>query len=614
MQNEFFFMILVIAGFFVSCRHNFAPKQESQNKHLAGEISGNIPEFSWYAMTDAELMKQIAIESKGQYKYFPFNSLPTSTVQLMVDEIDSYARQITPTNMAKVPKPRAVVFLNDEIQAYAPSYPVCIPQQFRPINASFNVLSGDESPINVLYFNDNSVVIPESYTAADFAAGAVNCMRFDVAPSNWDLEAFISHYNQSYTSVKLGCHLSKEQQMLVAPRRVWPENLSPLMEPCGGSVSSGTYIRFRAQVNTIFVHSGLLQNMSKIAVYGILAHELSHYYRAHVRAFGGFRDYFYLQSPANDLQKPQPTTLYPDIQKALLEASEYIYIEPTHGTQLNENLWSFVRNQLPKNILAKLCSPTSRYDFDCHTQRGRILRLVDDLLQTNFDWDTLNFTFPPEAVRKKYTALEELTLETLSKIILTPINENDKNYIDSLVPELLKKFFDPVRNFSDLNAWLIAANDNLKNRLPSLMNKPFVDAAKLGLGLYTIEEEADALALEIWAQMGRSKEEAALPWIEILTLRQQHQADFQDSRTNTMKECLDMRKNYWRDEVSGLSSPVLLATLKDPHHGECFRLYNSDRQWDAHQYGEAKSLYSPSDLSVSDEDWSKMQNNLKLYR
>lgn len=120
---------------------------------------------------------------------------------------------------------------------------------------------------------------------------------------------------------------------------------------------------------------------------------------------------------------------------------------------------------------------------------------------------------------------------------------------------------------------------------------------KNNLGFYTVEQEADELALEWLSDFGLHPSSMADGLMILGT-------EWEKSGTNTghmpMSKCRELRKGGWLENGKPASVPV--GDLSDAHHSPCFRIFNIDREIKAHAYKQTASppmsLLSPSQFAA----------------
>jgi hypothetical protein len=120
------------------------------------------------------------------------------------------------------------------------------------------------------------------------------------------------------------------------------------------------------------------------------------------------------------------------------------------------------------------------------------------------------------------------------------------------------------------------------------------------LGLYTTEQEADDLSLEMIANIGLGAKSALDIYIIFLSPEEENGA-FDIG----LQRCEKMRANQWIDPEGRFNNKILpISDYTDPHHGACYRVFNLSREIEAHKY--ELSPTSPLDPSV----WTNMKQDL----
>lgn len=124
-----------------------------------------------------------------------------------------------------------------------------------------------------------------------------------------------------------------------------------------------------------------------------------------------------------------------------------------------------------------------------------------------------------------------------------------------------------------------------------------VDAArKVGLGVYTYEQEADELALEFLGLLSIDPIRATDAWFALFAVGMGDDT----SQSTPIDQCRTLFKNGWID-ASGNPVTIPLGDYKDPHHSWCFRIFNTTREIKAHGY----DVLSPITLDI--EAWRRLQ-------
>lgn len=125
---------------------------------------------------------------------------------------------------------------------------------------------------------------------------------------------------------------------------------------------------------------------------------------------------------------------------------------------------------------------------------------------------------------------------------------------------------------------------------------PAIAAAQVGLGVYTIEEEADELALEILSLAKIDPIKATDAWFALF-----EHADQNVTQTEVpLARCRELFKNNWRDN-NGNSVAIPIGDYQDTHHSWCFRVFNTTNEIMTHNY----SVDVP--LRLEPTNWRRIQ-------
>ena len=120
-------------------------------------------------------------------------------------------------------------------------------------------------------------------------------------------------------------------------------------------------------------------------------------------------------------------------------------------------------------------------------------------------------------------------------------------------------------------------------------------ATKVGLGVYTIEEEADELALELLTLAGIQPMKATEAWFALF-----ERADHSVTQTEVpLARCKELFKNNWKDQ-NGNTVAIPVGDYQDTHHSWCFRVFNTTNEIAIHGY----SVKRP--LELDPIDWLEM--------
>lgn len=110
-------------------------------------------------------------------------------------------------------------------------------------------------------------------------------------------------------------------------------------------------------------------------------------------------------------------------------------------------------------------------------------------------------------------------------------------------------------------------------------------AAKVGLGVYTYEQEADELALEFLSLIGIDPIRATDAWFALFA---QSVADNSGSSV-PIERCRELFARQWKQE-DGSHVTIPIGDYRDPHHSWCYRIFNTTQEISAHGYRVEKPM------------------------
>lgn len=126
---------------------------------------------------------------------------------------------------------------------------------------------------------------------------------------------------------------------------------------------------------------------------------------------------------------------------------------------------------------------------------------------------------------------------------------------------------------------------------------PFTAAAQVGLGVYTVEEEADELALEILSLAGIDPLKATEAWFALF----EHADASVTQMEIPLARCRQLFENKWRDSAGNLVA-VPIGDYQDTHHSWCFRVFNTTNEIAIHNY----RVEMP--LNLNPQAWKTIQS------
>jgi hypothetical protein len=122
--------------------------------------------------------------------------------------------------------------------------------------------------------------------------------------------------------------------------------------------------------------------------------------------------------------------------------------------------------------------------------------------------------------------------------------------------------------------------DDLCGRLHPRIGFSVEEATQRRLGVYTREQEADEITLELLALAGIPTTAAVEAWF---SLSQELGMSPETEPAIPMDECLQLRRRGWVDS-QGRDIFVPIGDYRDDHHSWCYRIRNIDKEIATHQY------------------------------
>jgi hypothetical protein len=125
--------------------------------------------------------------------------------------------------------------------------------------------------------------------------------------------------------------------------------------------------------------------------------------------------------------------------------------------------------------------------------------------------------------------------------------------------------------------------------------------AARNLGFYTIEQEADEIALELMSKVGVPPGVAIDKVLNMLKASGEYGGEGEGAIGWT--ECAMLREHGWKD-AEGKPVSVPVGDPSNAHHNLCFRAFNMSREIAAHRYAVAERPTPPG------EPWSRLLTRL----
>jgi hypothetical protein len=361
----------------------------------------------------------------------------------------------------------------------------------------------------------------------------------------------------------------------------WSKECSDL-----ASVRSAPGLWIEGAAPVVVFDTALLKVLNEAEVNVMLAHELGHYFRAHTSTLFGFIPYFFEQTNENELRRPKPTEKFKELRESLLR-SQFLLTDVVPKARFGLNFASSMSNAIT-TVFINACVEKS----PCEKPLNQ-LNLIFRSPEFESLLESIRESTVTEGNKATYLRFESQFIETAKILGTMPLSR------DSVVEAEMRPYFDDVKEPILILDWLTAAAERVNADLKA-MPENFAEAARLGLGVYTMEEEADEIAVELVARSQIGREQAVETWF---TAKKTILGQL--SSSDTYDDCRQLQKNSWK-KAKALG--VLLGAILEPHHSFCYRAYNFDREWRAHNFDRVKA-FEPA-FKFDPKLWASLQSSL----
>jgi hypothetical protein len=475
-------------------------------------------------------------------------------LQYWTDRIDDIVRAKVKADTGEdLVAPKPIMHLlptPNTANAWVTGVPACIPWQVRPTPGGVDDGSKLEAA-SPLLFNQFGQSVHELGGTEE----AMPCIpRDDFAPF---ADFFVREWNKSAPS---------------CPASLASDGVLEVAEPCMGSFASASRSAIYTTSNHIQFASDLLAAGTEAGAVFVVAHELAHYYRAHVSPLTKHEYGFWYDQDARTARKPLPAKDQAEL-KALyqeVEALPSILQAELPGARLGKRFQRLLVRELCDYVYLRTQEQTGLPE-SCTTTS----QLCDATLSLNAA------SIPTEAELAAYLSLEDEIErcgvdERIGAVETPPVNHlilalQAQRYLPGGPPESV-----PLPQ--SFGALLTQLQQKAAEHDATLAK--FAEKMRLGrIGLYTTEQEADDLALEWVNMLGFSTQQAVDGWLSYLDyFAQGHTAPGELS----VAECRSLFESNFKKGRAFVS--VSLGDLQSAHHAGCYRVYNLWREQRAHKY------------------------------
>ena len=342
----------------------------------------------------------------------------------------------------------------------------------------------------------------------------------------------------------------------------------------------------------IHVTSDLIAAVSERTLAIVLAHELGHYYRAHVSDAVIQHYNFWYDSEADRKKLPVPAANATDLAA---KYGEIVNGPKTVQAAVPGHYSPRFRTFL-LTAIAPLLTERTEPGFVCATARDALGPWVSTLLA--------GYGIPTDAMAA-YLAFEAKLVACAPRLDLTgDPGATALSYGSVLMAVLGAKLPSVTLPF---HATLDQVLEPLNAKAVKLDQKAAALVKQVQqnrIGLYTIEQEADDIALEISSRLGIGPDDVVASWLEFmqaiaLAVPESYRQQYQDENAS----CQAMLASGFT-QPDGTPTFVPIGDLSEPHHSDCYRLFNFWREQKLRKYTVADPIAFP-------DDWATMQVEAK---
>jgi hypothetical protein len=424
-----------------------------------------------------------------------------------------------------------------------------------------------------------------------------------VKPTEWQrLQSFTDVWNRN-PFTQPGCKLSS------AGGRVRPTD--PMACPFGASADDALVI---ATSPYLTVATDLVSITSdERAIAFVMAHELGHMFRAHTSPLTVRKYDFWFEAGPSAAKRPVPAASADKLAaqyRALVRTP--IALDAVTGSALPRQL-----RLLP--VLAAFYTERVRPTAPTLPTVGLgQCPGLDAWFATNgtandLAYNAVNSQQPTPALQASYLALEQIVLSCPDAVHFTRdttvADGLDAAWIEMVVASFNGNLLLPEAPNVDetLPAYLARATTTANTAIQAEADfRTLLNSNKIGL--YTIEQEADEVALELMVRVGFTREEVLDAWVAFtaaLDAKFPAQVGSDTGRADALTCQKWMKDGFMVAGPDGAMTPVVmtLGDINETHHGMCYRLYNLWREAHSHEYDSGPR---PDELIPR---WSELQQH-----
>lgn len=577
---------LLLSALALGCKHS-AKVPDSKLTHELGEIAANVPSFGWSQANINNIGNIPDTFLPPDQKVFAFDHPMTKLLQSMTNKIDAVARQTNPEIFDNIPKPVMVLADSMDTNGFVSPTSLCVKYPVLRADKETSSSTVAQQSNGVLDLRQKGVVY---MTTTVGEGGFSKCEDFPDGKT-FDIDTFIRKFNDRLAATgNANCKIGATANAIIIS-----DNSS-----CGytGGGSFDSFL-FDQQSNLIYIFRGAVENLSQTAVASLIAHELAHYYRGHLGTLTKLVPYFFIQSRQSDLSRPTKTERYPNLQYTLKRYSELNFQKLDRDFDYNINsLWRLVsigRSFANDYCKRKSCSNSLITYLDTN---GESLSSITDKI------GYYPISNEEQMILNNYLAKFD---EFANQIAMSDLEKADVDHIRESFSGWVEDFNVSPENFQTLSQFVKAVDQKFANALQH-SRELHEEAASVGLGFYTSEEEADEIAAELAARSGLTEMEFLSLPIELMQidLKKGNNGSFLET---PYRECLELFSQMSPDQpFDSIKHHVRFDSLENYHHGLCYRLFNSAKEW--HYHGLDSLVNSENRPILAEDDWNTALESL----
>lgn len=573
-----------------ACKH---PGSENLSlaKHKQGQYISKPYRWLYYQLSEAEILTYM--KAKYGRSAEDVQGPVTERIQFLAERIHVILKSKHPDQLSFVPDPLVKVIKSDIPNAFSDGVDVCYSGPIKYGNSNIERSAKLNYKVNQMYFNSkHSPFTTSSYTGP--------CRTINVPPNE-----FASYL---YDKLRGSCTASLLRS----------GNISIPQGCLKDTIPSGVYsgVSFKTTQNLITITTSFLKELLKEEeLIFVLAHELTHYYKAHY-AFSDRYGYFYKKSRESVKSFPRRYDFSLGYQ-ALEDANTFIFHQVPKA-RLHSSLFQSSRTTINPELVCKNepCSNDCREyeqflkstEFHSMTEKEQCGLICTDSSGyfPYVDLEPKFFESYKKFENKLIKCGANLTLDQFSKVDLERLLNYSSNNIK-------REIFNSINKSMTLSDFLLDVSMR-SFYYDSVTRKQNYDKINQeNLGFYTLEQEADEVALDIVNAIGVN------PNYAVDFERRQLKTNYKGASAGfyqvTQSECVP----YLNQDFSNydqLKFPPI-GNILDPYHNHCTRIFNMLTQISVQNYmgsnAKGSKLNQTQNMTLkplSQEDWLKLTENL----